>query len=213
MILDGRHARDIDFAQTLAAPTRVDRAQALLRRVRGVVGASPWASLAGRGCVLMLGLVVLAWIGRAATAATPRSASTPSSMASDAGIASVAVLAQLPPSPPSPPATPPAPLSPPVPPPPSTGHARATPEDPVYINHASMEELRRLPGVGPKRAEAIVALRQRMGRFQRVEDLLRVKGIGRATIRKWRPLLRLDAPAAADAGPPAVTAEQGARAP
>ena len=75
-----------------------------------------------------------------------------------------------------------------------------------------MEELRRLPGVGPKRAEAIVALRQRMGRFQRVEDLLRVKGIGRATLRKWRPLLRLDAPAAGDAGA-AVTPEQGVRAP
>jgi competence protein ComEA len=64
----------------------------------------------------------------------------------------------------------------------------------VYVNHASVEELRRLPGVGPKRADAIVALRQRVGRFQRVEDLLRVKGVGRATLRKWRPLLRLDMP-------------------
>lgn len=81
----------------------------------------------------------------------------------------------------------------------------------MYVNYASMEELRRLPGVGPKRAEAIVALRQRMGRFQRVEDLLRVKGIGRATLRKWRPLLRLDAPATADAG--ATAAEQSVRAP
>ncbi|MBX3206921.1 MAG: ComEA family DNA-binding protein [Labilithrix sp.] len=76
------------------------------------------------------------------------------------------------------------------------------------MNHASADELRRLPGVGPKRAEAIVALRQRMGRFQRVEDLLRVKGVGRTTLRKWRPLLRLDAPArreetaAADGGAP-----------
>jgi competence protein ComEA len=72
----------------------------------------------------------------------------------------------------------------------------------VYVNHASAEELRRLPGVGPKRADAIIALRQRMGRFQRVEDLLRVKGVGRATLRKWRPLLRLDAPAPPDAGAP-----------
>lgn len=82
--------------------------------------------------------------------------------------------------------------------------ARATSDDPVYVNYASADELRRLPGVGPKRAAAILALRQRLGRFQRVEDLLRVKGVGRATIRKWRPLVRLDAPPVArgDAGRP-----------
>jgi competence protein ComEA len=73
----------------------------------------------------------------------------------------------------------------------------------VFVNHASAEELRRLPGVGPKRADAIVALRQRIGRFQRIEDLLRVKGIGRATIRRWRPLLRLEAPASSSATPDA----------
>jgi competence protein ComEA len=77
----------------------------------------------------------------------------------------------------------------------------------VYLNYASADELRRLPGCGPKRADAILAMRQRMGKFQRVEDLLRIKGIGRAAVRKWRPLVRLDAPAppppasAGDAGP------------
>jgi competence protein ComEA len=70
----------------------------------------------------------------------------------------------------------------------------------VYLNHADVAELRRLPGVGPKRAEAILALRQRLGRFHRVEDLLRVKGVGRATLKKWRMLVRLDAPAPLPAG-------------
>ncbi|MBX3234014.1 MAG: ComEA family DNA-binding protein [Labilithrix sp.] len=109
----------------------------------------------------------------------------------DAGVAPVLASAPVPAPPPPPPAEPP---STPVltPPPPSS--ARATPDDPVYVNYASAEQLRRLPGVGPKRAEAIVALRARMGRFQRIEDLLRVKGIGRSTIKKWRPLLRLDMP-------------------
>jgi competence protein ComEA len=69
---------------------------------------------------------------------------------------------------------------------------RATPEDPVYVNEATAEELRRLPGVGVKRADAILALRVRVGRFQRIEDLLRVKGVGRRTLGKWRPLVRLD---------------------
>jgi competence protein ComEA len=70
--------------------------------------------------------------------------------------------------------------------------ARATPEDPVVLNQAALEDLRRLPGVGPKRAQAILALRQRMGRFRQLEDLLKVKGIGRSTLRKLRPLVRLD---------------------
>jgi competence protein ComEA len=54
--------------------------------------------------------------------------------------------------------------------------------------------LQRLPGIGPKKADAILALRQRLGRFRQVEDLLKVKGIGRATVRRLRPLVRVDPP-------------------
>lgn len=76
--------------------------------------------------------------------------------------------------------------------------ARA-PSDPapdklVVLNTASSEELQSLPGVGPKRAEAILALRTRIGRFRRVEDLLRVKGIGRASLRRLKPRVLVDAP-------------------
>ena len=99
----------------------------------------------------------------------------------------------------------------------STGRARASTTDPVFINQASVDELRRLPGVGPKRAEAILVLRQRLGRFQRVEDLLRVKGVGRGAVQKWRPLIRLDTasaePGAEDGavhGPEARAAERSA---
>lgn len=60
------------------------------------------------------------------------------------------------------------------------------------LNTAGVDELRRLPGVGEKRAGAILALRGKLGRFSRIEDLLRVKGIGRATLRRWRPMVRLD---------------------
>ncbi len=93
----------------------------------------------------------------------------------------------------------PAPSPSPAPPspsraPPSPSPSRASPDAPVFLNHASAEDLRRLPGVGPKRADAILALRAKLGRFQRVEDLLRVRGVGRATLKKWRPLVRLDAP-------------------
>jgi competence protein ComEA len=108
----------------------------------------------------------------------------------------------------------------------ATGHGRArpapaaaaatpAPEGVVNINTASEDELRRLPGVGPARAAAIVALRQRMQRFRAADDLLRVRGIGRAGMRRLRPYVSLTgettllarpgrAPAARTQGAPAA---------
>ncbi len=68
----------------------------------------------------------------------------------------------------------------------------AAPDGVVNINAASAEELERVPGIGPARAEAIVRLRERVTRFRHVEDLVRVRGIGRATLRTMRPYLALD---------------------
>lgn len=61
----------------------------------------------------------------------------------------------------------------------------------LNLNTASEEELMRLPGVGPAKAKAILELRSRMSGFKKVEDLMRVKGIGRKTFRKLLPMLRL----------------------
>lgn len=58
----------------------------------------------------------------------------------------------------------------------------------VNIQTASPEELQRLPGIGPSRAEAIVAQRDRRA-FRRIEDLMRVRGVGRATFRRLRSML------------------------
>ncbi len=69
---------------------------------------------------------------------------------------------------------------------------RATVDNPVLLNSASLDDLRRLPGIGPKRAKSIVELRDRIGRFRHAEDLLRIKGIGRATLKKLKPLVRVD---------------------
>jgi competence protein ComEA len=66
----------------------------------------------------------------------------------------------------------------------------------VVLNEATENELTKLPGIGPSRARAILALRQRLTRFKAVEDLLRVKGIGRKMLRRLRPNLVLDRPAA-----------------
>jgi competence protein ComEA len=64
----------------------------------------------------------------------------------------------------------------------------------VNVNTANEAELVRLPGVGPSRAKAILELRTRSKRFEKLEDLMRVKGIGRATFRNLRPMLTLDGP-------------------
>jgi competence protein ComEA len=62
------------------------------------------------------------------------------------------------------------------------------------LNEASAAELTQLPGVGQKRAEAIVALRTRLKRFRQLTDLLRVKGIGPRGLKRMLPHLVLDAP-------------------
>lgn len=55
----------------------------------------------------------------------------------------------------------------------------------VDVNTADAETIARvLVGVGQSKAEAIVAYREENGRFESVEDLARVRGIGEATIKR-----------------------------
>jgi competence protein ComEA len=64
----------------------------------------------------------------------------------------------------------------------------------IVLNLATDADLRRLPGVGPAKAAAILALRAKLKRFRKVEDLLRVKGLGRRSIKRLRPLVLVDPP-------------------
>lgn len=61
----------------------------------------------------------------------------------------------------------------------------------VSVNLATAEELERLPGIGPVLAGRIVEDRSRNGQYVRLEDLLRVKGIGPRKLEKLRPYLRV----------------------
>jgi competence protein ComEA len=72
--------------------------------------------------------------------------------------------------------------------------AGVTADGRVVLNVASAEELTKLPGVGMKRAQAIVALRTKLKRFRQATDLLRVKGIGPRGLKRMLPHLVLDAP-------------------
>jgi competence protein ComEA len=75
-----------------------------------------------------------------------------------------------------------------------------TPDGKVILNTATVSDLDRLPGVGKRRAEQIIALRARLKRFRRVTDLLRVKGIGVRGLRRLKPHVVLDPPAVSDGG-------------
>ena len=60
----------------------------------------------------------------------------------------------------------------------------------VNLNDATAEQLELLPGIGPSRSSAIVAYRKTHP-FKRVEELMRVKGIGKKSFARLRPLLSL----------------------
>jgi competence protein ComEA len=62
----------------------------------------------------------------------------------------------------------------------------------VNINTADAQTISDgLKGVGPSKAQAIVAYRQEKGGFKAVEDLLNVKGIGPKTLELNREQLTL----------------------
>ncbi len=59
----------------------------------------------------------------------------------------------------------------------------------VNINTATMEELQTLRGIGEQKAGDIVHFREENGPFARVEDLLKVSGIGPKTLEDLRSLV------------------------
>jgi competence protein ComEA len=50
--------------------------------------------------------------------------------------------------------------------------------DKVNINSATAEQLQNLPGVGPVTAKAIIEYRTKVGKFNRIEEIINVKGVG-----------------------------------
>ena len=81
------------------------------------------------------------------------------------------------------------------------------PSKPIDLNIANVKELQELPGVGPVTAQRIIDLREKSGRFHRVEDLLAVRGISQKKLDAMRPYVTVVGP------PPTASPSQKNNAP
>ena len=61
--------------------------------------------------------------------------------------------------------------------------------DKVNINTASLEELQKLPRVGPQIAQRILDYRKENGGFKKIEDILKVRGIGEKVFSQLKDLI------------------------
>ncbi len=62
----------------------------------------------------------------------------------------------------------------------------------VNINTASQTELEGLPRIGPKIAREIVDFRTKNGAFKKVEEIMKVKGIGEKLFNQLKDLITVD---------------------
>jgi len=67
------------------------------------------------------------------------------------------------------------------------------PAKPIDLNAANAKELQELPGVGAVTAQRIIDMRQKSGRFKRVEDLLAIRGISQKKLDALRPYVVIGA--------------------
>ena len=68
---------------------------------------------------------------------------------------------------------------------------RTPPSGPIDVNRANEEELRGLPGIGSVLAARIVEAREREGPFASLDDLRRVRGLGRSKLERLATSLAL----------------------
>jgi competence protein ComEA len=170
------------FEGSVWAPVAA-KASAIAVGMLGLAAIGAWSTLAGAGVPVNTAVTRAsadpqgAWLAPDHAGQGPSTATASASPGAPSGAAPTAEAAPA--------------ASPDPSPTPGSG---VTPDGKVVLNTATAEELVKLPRVGPKRAQAILELRKRLGKFRKPTDLLRVRGIGRKTLVLMLPKLVVDAP-------------------
>ena len=75
----------------------------------------------------------------------------------------------------------------------NTGRTKSLPaEKSIDINKAGKNTFEKIPGIGPKTADKIISYRDKIARFTTLEELLRVKGIGKTKFNKIKKYLYIE---------------------
>ncbi|MFW6140266.1 MAG: ComEA family DNA-binding protein [Acidobacteriota bacterium] len=59
----------------------------------------------------------------------------------------------------------------------------------ININTASQAELQKLPRIGEVVAQRIIEFREKNGKFKKIEELMKVRGIGEKTFENLKDLI------------------------
>ncbi|MEE9150984.1 MAG: helix-hairpin-helix domain-containing protein [Thermoplasmata archaeon] len=62
----------------------------------------------------------------------------------------------------------------------------------INLNTATLEELTKLKRIGPVYAQRIIDYREKYGPFERIEDLMKVKGIGQKTFDANKDIITVE---------------------
>jgi competence protein ComEA len=64
----------------------------------------------------------------------------------------------------------------------------------IDINSATVKDFQKLPGIGPSIAQRIVDYRTQKGKFNAIDDMTQVNGIGPKTLERLRTQLTINQP-------------------
>ena len=63
------------------------------------------------------------------------------------------------------------------------------PPERVNLNSATAEQLQSIPGIGPATAKSILEYRAKIGKFNKIEEIINVKGVGEKKFQKIKDRL------------------------
>ena len=66
---------------------------------------------------------------------------------------------------------------------------KAASTEKINLNTATPEQLQTLPGIGPAMAKRVIEYRTKVGKFNKIEELINVKGIGEKRFQRIKDRL------------------------